>query len=109
LARPSVVARPLSPPDRATQYNAKAPPGHPGGAFHFRSSLGHAALVLPRLGHNDMRLRTGIRENIDALTGLKENVIGDCLIPAGTGAGICRLRVAAASRDAVRSVLQTEG
>ncbi|WP_303794357.1 hypothetical protein [Sandarakinorhabdus limnophila] len=43
------------------------------------------------------------------MTGLKENVIGDCLIPAGTGAGICRLRVAAASRDAVRSVLQTEG
>ena len=56
-----------------------------------------------------MRLRTGIRENIDALTGLKENVIVDCLIPAGTGAGIGRLRVAAASRDAVRSVLQTEG
>ena len=56
-----------------------------------------------------MRLRTGIRENIDALTGLKENVIVDCLIPAGTGAAIDRLRVAAASRDAVRSVLKTEG
>ena len=109
MARPSVVARPLSPPDRDTQYNAKAPPGHPGGAFHFRASLGHAALALPRLGYNDMRLRIGIGEKIDALTALKENVIGHRLIPAGTGAGIGRLRVAAASRDAVRSVLKTEG
>lgn len=56
-----------------------------------------------------MRLRTGIRENIDALTGLKEKVIADCLIPAGTGAGIGRQRVASASRHAVRSVLKTEG
>jgi DNA-directed RNA polymerase subunit beta' len=56
-----------------------------------------------------MRLRTGVRQNIDALTGLKENVIVDRLIPAGTGAVIGRLHVAAASRDAVRSMLQTEG
>jgi len=109
LALPSVAATSLSPPDRDTQYNAKAPPSHPGGAFHFRPSLGHAALALPRLGHNDMRLRTGVRQNIDALTGLKENVIVDRLIPAGTGAVIGRLHVAAASRDAVRSMLQTEG
>gem|GEM_PF-3738250 len=56
-----------------------------------------------------MRLRTGVRQNIDALTGLKENVIVDRLIPAGTGAVIGRLHVAATSRDAVRSMLQTEG
>jgi DNA-directed RNA polymerase subunit beta' len=36
----------------------------------------------------------------DTLIGLKENVIVGRLIPAGTGAGMNRLRVAANSRDA---------
>jgi DNA-directed RNA polymerase subunit beta' len=36
----------------------------------------------------------------DSLIGLKENVIVGRLIPAGTGAGMNRLRVAANSRDA---------
>jgi DNA-directed RNA polymerase subunit beta' len=36
----------------------------------------------------------------DALIGLKENVIVGRLIPAGTGAGMNRMRVAASSRDA---------
>uniref|UniRef100_UPI0035CA5FEC hypothetical protein n=1 Tax=uncultured Sphingomonas sp. TaxID=158754 RepID=UPI0035CA5FEC len=36
----------------------------------------------------------------DTLQGLKENVIVGRLIPAGTGAGMNRLRVAATSRDA---------
>ena len=36
----------------------------------------------------------------DSLIGLKENVIVGRLIPAGTGAGMNRLRVAASSRDA---------
>jgi DNA-directed RNA polymerase subunit beta' len=36
----------------------------------------------------------------DNLIGLKENVIVGRLIPAGTGAGMNRLRVAATSRDA---------
>ncbi|MES2289342.1 MAG: DNA-directed RNA polymerase subunit beta', partial [Pseudomonadota bacterium] len=36
----------------------------------------------------------------DTLTGLKENVIVGRLIPAGTGAGMNRLRVTASSRDA---------
>ncbi|MHA3841315.1 DNA-directed RNA polymerase subunit beta' [Sphingomonas aestuarii] len=36
----------------------------------------------------------------DTLLGLKENVIVGRLIPAGTGAGMNRLRVAASSRDA---------
>ncbi len=48
-----------------------------------------------------------VQGKIDTLTGLKENVIVGRLIPAGTGAGVGRLRVAAASRDAVlRSVQQ---
>ena len=48
-----------------------------------------------------------VQGKIDTLTGLKENVIVGRLIPAGPGAGIGRLRVAAASRDAVlRSVQQ---
>jgi DNA-directed RNA polymerase subunit beta' len=36
----------------------------------------------------------------DSLIGLKENVIVGRLIPAGTGAGMNRIRVAATSRDA---------
>ncbi|MGY4396947.1 DNA-directed RNA polymerase subunit beta' [Sphingomonas sp. UYAg733] len=42
----------------------------------------------------------------DALIGLKENVIVGRLIPAGTGAGMNRLRVAASSRDAALRVQQ---
>ena len=39
----------------------------------------------------------------DTLIGLKENVIVGRLIPAGTGAGMNRLRVAASSRATRRS------
>ncbi len=42
----------------------------------------------------------------DTLQGLKENVIVGRLIPAGTGAGMNRLRVAASSRDAALRVAQ---
>jgi len=42
----------------------------------------------------------------DTLIGLKENVIVGRLIPAGTGAGMNRLRVAASSRDAALRVQQ---
>ncbi|QBM76403.1 DNA-directed RNA polymerase subunit beta' [Sphingomonas sp. AAP5] len=42
----------------------------------------------------------------DTLTGLKENVIVGRLIPAGTGAGMGRLRVTASSRDAAMRVSQ---
>ncbi|MFD1786770.1 DNA-directed RNA polymerase subunit beta' [Sphingomonas floccifaciens] len=41
-----------------------------------------------------------VQGKIDSLNGLKENVIVGRLIPAGTGAGMNRLRVAATSRDA---------
>jgi DNA-directed RNA polymerase subunit beta' len=41
-----------------------------------------------------------VQGKIDTLQGLKENVIVGRLIPAGTGAGMQRLRVAATSRDA---------
>jgi DNA-directed RNA polymerase subunit beta' len=41
-----------------------------------------------------------VQGKVDHLTGLKENVIVGRLIPAGTGAGMNRLRVAANSRDA---------
>ncbi|MBU3076701.1 DNA-directed RNA polymerase subunit beta' [Sphingomonas quercus] len=41
-----------------------------------------------------------VQGKIDTLTGLKENVIVGRLIPAGTGAGMNRLRVTASSRDA---------
>jgi DNA-directed RNA polymerase subunit beta' len=44
----------------------------------------------------------------DELVGLKENVIVGRLIPAGTGAGMNRLRVAASSRDAALRVQQRE-
>jgi DNA-directed RNA polymerase subunit beta' len=41
-----------------------------------------------------------VQGKVDTLTGLKENVIVGRLIPAGTGAGMNRLRVTASSRDA---------
>jgi len=41
-----------------------------------------------------------VQGKVDQLNGLKENVIVGRLIPAGTGAGLSRLRVAATSRDA---------
>jgi DNA-directed RNA polymerase subunit beta' len=41
-----------------------------------------------------------VQGKVDTLTGLKENVIVGRLIPAGTGAGVNRLRVAASGRDA---------
>jgi DNA-directed RNA polymerase subunit beta' len=41
-----------------------------------------------------------VQGKVDNLNGLKENVIVGRLIPAGTGAGMNRLRVAASSRDA---------
>ena len=41
-----------------------------------------------------------VQGKIDTLNGLKENVIVGRLIPAGTGAGMNRLRVAATSSDA---------
>jgi DNA-directed RNA polymerase subunit beta' len=44
----------------------------------------------------------------DTLVGLKENVIVGRLIPAGTGAGMNRLRIAASSRDAALRAQQRE-
>jgi len=41
-----------------------------------------------------------VQGKIDTLEGLKENVIVGRLIPAGTGAGMNRMRIAATSRDA---------
>jgi DNA-directed RNA polymerase subunit beta' len=40
-----------------------------------------------------------VQGKVDTLQGLKENVIVGRLIPAGTGAGMNRMRVAASSRD----------
>jgi DNA-directed RNA polymerase subunit beta' len=42
-----------------------------------------------------------VQGKVDPLIGLKENVIVGRLIPAGTGAGMNRLRVAASARDIV--------
>jgi len=41
-----------------------------------------------------------VQGKIDTLMGLKENVIVGRLIPAGTGAGMNRIRIAASARDA---------
>jgi DNA-directed RNA polymerase subunit beta' len=41
-----------------------------------------------------------VQGKVDTLDGLKENVIVGRLIPAGTGAGMGRMRIAATSRDA---------
>ncbi|WP_439534701.1 DNA-directed RNA polymerase subunit beta', partial [Polymorphobacter sp.] len=47
-----------------------------------------------------------VQGKVDTLQGLKENVIVGRLIPAGTGAGMARLRVAANSRDAALRAAQ---
>ena len=47
-----------------------------------------------------------VQGKIDNLGGLKENVIVGRLIPAGTGAGLGRMRVTANSRDAAMRVQQ---
>jgi DNA-directed RNA polymerase subunit beta' len=47
-----------------------------------------------------------VQGKTDTLMGLKENVIVGRLIPAGTGAGMNRLRVAASSRDAALRAAQ---
>ena len=44
----------------------------------------------------------------DTLTGLKENVIVGRLIPAGTGAGLNRMRITATSRDAALRAQQRD-
>ena len=46
-----------------------------------------------------MLTEASVQGKIDTLNGLKENVIVGRLIPAGTGAGMNRMRVAASSRD----------
>ena len=46
-----------------------------------------------------MLTEAAVQGKVDTLQGLKENVIVGRLIPAGTGAGMNRLRVAASSRD----------
>ena len=47
-----------------------------------------------------MLTQAAVEGKQDSLIGLKENVIVGRLIPAGTGAGMNRMRVAATSRDA---------
>ena len=47
-----------------------------------------------------MLTQAAVEGKKDSLIGLKENVIVGRLIPAGTGAGMNRMRVAATSRDA---------
>jgi DNA-directed RNA polymerase subunit beta' len=47
-----------------------------------------------------------VQGKVDTLQGLKENVIVGRLIPAGTGAGMKRLRIAASSRDAALRATQ---
>jgi DNA-directed RNA polymerase subunit beta' len=47
-----------------------------------------------------------VQGKIDTLDGLKENVIVGRLIPAGTGAGMNRMRIAASSRDAALRTAQ---
>ena len=47
-----------------------------------------------------MLTQAAVEGKRDSLIGLKENVIVGRLIPAGTGAGMSRIRIAANSRDA---------
>jgi DNA-directed RNA polymerase subunit beta' len=49
-----------------------------------------------------------VQGKVDRLNGLKENVIVGRLIPAGTGAALARLKVAATSRDAALRASQAQ-
>ena len=72
-----------------------------GAARHHQGSLQTRSFISAASFQETTRVLTeaSVQGKIDTLNGLKENVIVGRLIPAGTGAGMNRMRVAASSRD----------
>ncbi|WP_188236853.1 DNA-directed RNA polymerase subunit beta' [Sphingopyxis sp. LK2115] len=90
------------------EYNAKLPKnakpaeGRPVLLGITKASLQTRSFVSAASFQETTRVLTeaSVQGKIDALQGLKENVIVGRLIPAGTGAAMNRIRVAASSKDA---------
>ena len=94
--------------EEMNEYNAKLEPG-------LRPAVGKPVLLgltkaslqtrsfIPAASFQEttrVLTQAAVEGKCDSLIGLKENVIVGRLIPAGTGAGMNRMRVAATSRDA---------
>jgi DNA-directed RNA polymerase subunit beta' len=90
------------------EYNAKLAPGQKPAVGKpvllgiTKASLQTRSFISAASFQETTRVLTqaAVEGKTDSLIGLKENVIVGRLIPAGTGAGLNRLRVAASSRDA---------
>ena len=94
--------------EEMNEYNAKLAPGQrpaegkPVLLGITKASLQTRSFISAASFQETTRVLTqaAVEGKKDSLIGLKENVIVGRLIPAGTGAGMNRLRVAATSRDA---------
>ncbi len=94
--------------EEMNEYNAKLAPGQkfaegkPVLLGITKASLQTRSFISAASFQETTRVLTqaAVEGKTDSLIGLKENVIVGRLIPAGTGAGMNRLRVAASSRDA---------
>ncbi|MEP6867422.1 MAG: DNA-directed RNA polymerase subunit beta', partial [Novosphingobium sp.] len=94
--------------EEMNEYNAKLAPGQrPASGKPIllgitKASLQTRSFISAASFQETTRVLTqaAVEGKKDSLIGLKENVIVGRLIPAGTGAGMNRLRVAASSRDA---------
>ncbi|MGK6320641.1 DNA-directed RNA polymerase subunit beta' [Sphingomonas sp. DT-204] len=94
--------------DEMDEHNAKLQPGQqpaqgkPVLLGITKASLQTRSFISAASFQETTRVLTeaSVQGKVDSLNGLKENVIVGRLIPAGTGAGMNRLRVAATSRDA---------
>jgi len=94
--------------EEMNEYNAKLAPGQKPAEGKpillgiTKASLQTRSFISAASFQETTRVLTqaAVEGKTDSLIGLKENVIVGRLIPAGTGAGMNRLRVAASSRDA---------
>jgi len=94
--------------EEMNEYNAKLAPGQkpaegkPVLLGITKASLQTRSFISAASFQETTRVLTqaAVEGKRDSLIGLKENVIVGRLIPAGTGAGMNRMRVAASSRDA---------
>ena len=87
---------------KAKAEGKKPADGHPVLLGITKASLQTRSFISAASFQETTRVLTeaAVNGKVDPLEGLKENVIVGRLIPAGTGAGMKRMRIAASSRDA---------
>jgi DNA-directed RNA polymerase subunit beta' len=87
---------------RMKEEGKKPASGHPVLLGITKASLQTRSFISAASFQETTRVLTeaSVQGKIDDLEGLKENVIVGRLIPAGTGAGMNRMKIAATSRDA---------